>query len=517
MNSKFPLSPILGCTRHCLVLAALWLAPGAWCAGVGEADTVLLDRVQQRSRLSEHLLTLAWQNPVARQWRHLASLSQVAAGYGLRHETQAVVTQLGDHNEQWTFDASTHIRHNTSTLWGGAHYDNGSTRGIAWNETSDFAIVYPYLLADSAALAPLRHERYAFGGGYADHRGRFHWGGEADYEAGHYYRNVDPRPRNVTARLTVRGGAGLSLSPRYVADVALGYVKYKQTNDVAFYSELGKEKLYHLTGLGNDYGRFAGVGDDCYYHGHQWQLMLGVVPVDRQGVAATVSAMRMTMDKVITSLNKLPLAHITHTALNAEAAWAGAGWGVTAHIDAARRTGRENIFGDPASSVYRQIAALDMYRENRFSTGVAAVWQHDATAWTLDVRPAVDYNHLNAIYADPQCRQRNDDLTTAITLRGGWRTPNTHSTLTLGTAWTHPTHSELSLTGTKPELEQLQLALERDHCFASHNRTAVAAALAVSVSLNASLALQATLAWQCTAYTGNNRAHRLNTQVALIF
>ena len=493
------------------------LLPPAAMPQQAPSDPRLLDRVREQSRLIDDLPQQAWQNPAAHQWQHHHSLSQVASGVQLRDETQAVVTQLGDHDSQWTFDAATHLKHRSSTLWGAAHYDNGSTRGIAWNETSDLDMVYPYVMADSAPLAPLRHERYTFGGGYADHHGRLHWGGEVNYEAGHYYRNVDPRPRNITARLTAKGGAGWMVTERYLATLGVEYVKYKQTNDVAFYSELGKEKLFHLTGLTNDYGRFAGAGDESYYHGHQWTVMLGMIPVDRQGFFATARAERLTIDKVLTSLNKLPMTHITHTAIHTEAAWIHDSWGVCARMDASRRVGREHIFGDPASAVYPQIAALDMFHDNRVNAALEGLWMHSWQQFDLDVKPTMNYGHRNTIYGDPPCRGRINDLTAALTLRGGWRTTGTYSTLTLGAAWTHPIDSELTLTGVKTELNGLQRVLVSDHHFASNNSTAVGARLAVNIALGQRFALQPAVGWCFTAYASDTRAHRINAHVALIF
>ena len=500
-----------------LLLMPLCLAYCACCLGQQLTDSVVLDRVRQRSLLSESALQLVWQNPVVAQWQRNYSISDVAIGYQWRHESQAVVVQLGNHDAQGTFDAETHIKHRTRTLWGRAHYDKGSTRGIAWNETSDIHMVYPYLMADSAVLAPMRHERYGFGGGYADHRGRWQWGGEVDYRAGHYYRNVDPRPRNITACLTVKGGVGWSLSSRYVAAAALAYQRYKQTNDVVFYSELGKEKLFHLTGLANDYGRFAGAGDESFYRAHQWQVMVGVHPFANQGLSVAARASRMSLDKVLTSLNKLPLAHIAQWAVDGEMAWLEHSWNTRMRVEASRRVGRENIFGDPAASVYPMIGSLDMYHENRFAACLDGVWQHRWRNVDLGVKPAVDYAHVNTIYADPAGRQCINSLTPALALRGGYRTPSTYSTLLVQFAWTHPVEQELMLSGVKAELTGLQQVLESDHRYASHNRTALNAALAVHVALSNRYALQAAVDWCFTRYTAGAVAHRLKSSVAIIF
>ncbi|MBR1475833.1 MAG: hypothetical protein IJ613_09735 [Muribaculaceae bacterium] len=481
-----------------------------------QTDTTVVDRISRHSSERESLLQLAWQNPAIKQWQHGYSLSHVGLSWQLRHEDEPLVTQLGNHETTLAFDARTYIKHRSSTLWGRAYYNNGRQRGIRWNETSDLDVVYPYLLADSAATQAMKLERYSFMGGYADGRGRLAWGATIGYTAGLYYRNVDPRPRNVTARLDITAGVGWHLG-HYIAAASVAFLKYKQTNHVTFYSELGSDKLFHLTGLTNDYGRFAGTGYNTYYKGNRWTASLNAHPVDGRGLSASVQASRFAFDNVLTSLNKLPLAHVTHNAIEAEAAWLASTWAVRATASASRRVGTENVFGDPAAQVYQQMGSHDNFHHNRFCAGVDAVWQHRWQRFALDLHPAISYNHVNVIYADPQGQWQLNDLDLTMRVKGGAELRRVFATLTLGVQWQHPIAHTLMLTGVKDEMNGLQRLIEHDYAYWSHGRIIWTTALAVHVAISDAYALRAGIDWQCGNYTQANRTHSLLTSLAFVF
>ena len=480
-------------------------------------DSTILERAQAETGHCASILQLAWHNPAVAQWHHNYSLSKVAVSNLWRNESQPVRSQLGDHSITWSFDASTYMKHRSSTLWGHASYNNGKTGGIGWNETSDPDVVYPYLMADSVQTADVKTEIYSFSGGYADHRGRWHWGVEASYRAGLHYRNVDPRPRNVTARLDATAGAGWQVTSRYMAAMAISYSKYKQTNEVAFYSELGRDKIFHLTGLIYDYGRFAGAGDETFYRGHQWDVTLNWHPVDNNGISATLTATRFTFDKVLKSLNKLPMARATHNSVRAELGWLARQWSVRSWLLASRRTGTENIFGDPAASVYPQIAALDMFHDNRFSIGLDGRWQLSGQRAGIALMPALAYHHHNMIYAEPASRWLVNDLSTSMRAQGTYKSNRTFSVLTFGVTLTSPTSTQLLLPNARGELAGLQRILEHDFSLQAHHHTSLNARLETTVALNMRFALRAAVDWLHGRYTATVTSHQLMSSLSFIF
>ena len=436
----------------------------------------------------DHLLTLAWQNPAINQFSRSSGVSHAGGGIDIHSEdgeTVALDVQRGDYSRLWNLMADTHIKHHGSTLWGHARYENGFTKHITWNETSDMDIVYPYLLADSVISSRMKTERYSFGGGYADNNGRLYWGASIDYTAGLHYRSVDPRPRNITACLDFAAGVGVKVINSHVAALSLGFRKYKQTNNVAFYSELGHDKIFHLTGLTNDYGRFAGTGEATYYNGYRWRASVNLHPIFARGLTASVELSRFAFDNILTGLNKLPLARVTHNAVNGEIGWLQRNWGVRATVTASRRVGTENVFGDAAAMVYPLIGSNDMYHENRLDVGLDALWSRMWTrSFKTDVHPLVSYRHLNEIYADPQCRRLINQVEWGTRLYSRWHSGRFMPRLMMGVILDHPVTSQWLANGVKEELAGLMRAHRASFDFMSHFHWHGEAMLSIQVAVN---------------------------------
>ena len=483
-------------------------------AAIAQPDTLaVLDRAVREAQLSRTLLSLAWDNAAVKQLERDYALSEVSAQWQLRHEDEALRTQVGNRENAWTLQAQSYMKHHTATLWGHAGYRNGRSHGALWNETSDLDVTHPYVLADSVGGTAMKQERYDFGGGYADRRGAWLYGGSIGYTAGLYYRSSDPRPRNVTADLHLQLGGGRVVGDRYAAALGFNFKKYKQTNEVTFYSEMGNDKLFHLTGLSNDYGRFAGTAYNTYYKGYRYSAIAGLHTRRARGLSLTVEGSRMTVDNVLTAFNKLPMARIAHNQVDAEAAWLSERWAVRAAFNASRRVGTENIFGDPAATVYPKIGALDMYHENRLYAAVTGLWQTAA----VGVQPMVAYRHLNVIYADPQCRELVNDMTLGLKLRGSLRAGRTLAVGTVGATHTMVTDDALMLNSVRGELTGLQRAIERDHDTMSHAATQLHAAVAVTVAVNSRHALRAAVDYAYGSYAHHNHTHNVTTSLSYVF
>ena len=484
----------------------------------------VMQRVSRSNSENERLLQLAWHNPAVMQFKRNYSLSEVKVSYTSRNENRVVNVQQGDRDYTLAFDACTYMKHRNSTLWGEAYYNNGRIKGINWNETSEPQVVQPYVLADSVG-GKMNVERYSFMGGWANYNGRLALGASLGYTAGLYYRNVDPRPRNVTACLDAQVGIGYNVCSGYVLAASLNYRKYKQTNNVAFYSELGSDKIFHLVGFANDYSRFAGTGIQTHYNGNHLGATLNFLPIYNSGFAASVDASRFTFSNIITQLNKLPMAHVTLGELQAEAGWMGHNWGVKAHVEASRRVGTENIFGDPSGSVYTQIGALDMYHQNRFEAGIAAVWEKNwwstaSSYMSLSVCPNIEYSHLNEIYSEPaSLRQINEmhySLRLKFTTLLSWRT---HLALMLGVSHAEPTKATLDYNSdeVKPELAGLDRAVRNTFEYMSSRRTSFNASASVTVAINKKYAIRGNALWQRTAYIMSTRRNEFDFSLGFIF
>ena len=364
-------------------------------ACVAGARAEVLERMNERMWLTDSAAVMAYDNPALMIWRNDSSLSTLSAVYRSQPRVGA-------------FKARSYIHVGPHTLWGGASYHNGKTADQQWCEASDYHLVYPYVTADSIG-GRLNMERYAFDGGWAGRYGRWTLGTSLSYVAGHYYRSVDPRPRNVTGTLDLGVGATYRFAPDYVVGLSANYQRYRQSNDIEFVSELGETKIYHLTGLGHSYVRFDGLGKDCDYTANRLGAQADLYGTGRSALFASVAYQRLTMTYILNDLNNLPMATVAQNHVRAQAGWrlqtGGHRLTLAADYGYMRRLGTENIFGDPASNQYPRIGSATMYLHRLFEGGVRVVYDRTGAVWQYGAAVGADYMNSRQEYADPWTRQ----------------------------------------------------------------------------------------------------------------
>lgn len=469
-------------------------------------DTTVVLRQDIEETAMSRMLNLVPDNPALQQLPYHVSLSAVTASYHYRNDRYAIDPREGQREQYFGFNAESRIFRNRHTIWGHASYLNGTVRSMQWNQTSDLAIVRPYAMGDAGTSARLKEECYSFAGGYAGTRGKWLLGAQLAFKAGLYYRNVDPRPRNVTADLDIRVGAGYCLST-HVISVGVGYERYKQTNDIKFYSEMGNDKVYHFTGFANDYARFGGTGYSTHYRGGTWRITAGFNPLRLAGWHVNATLSRLSIDNIITSLSKLPLAKATENSAHGEVAYIADRWAVKAHTTAARRVGTENIFGDAASSVYPVIGSLDMYHENRFEAGWQGRYSGQLRRIGYTLALSNSYRHHNATYADPQSWEQINDLWNELSLRLAIGTKRSLTSLRATLTGIFNLSDKLTLGGTKPEMLALQSIIEDKHANLAnhHGAIGVSAGHTHVVNKAGTIALQGTVSYNHEFYKNTHR------------
>lgn len=348
---------------------------------------------------------LSFNNPAVNQWRLHGSVTRAGGSYASRSDHGCYDPRNGSGEHEWRPGATTYTRYKSSTLWGNASYSNGRIRALRWNETADTQLLYPYLLADSVG-GDMSQEQYSFGGGYADHNGRWAWGASLSYVATLQFRDVDPRPRNVVGKLDASAGIMYRIFSDYYTGISLDFRKYKQNNDIEFKSEMGVDKIFHLTGLGSHYDRFGGTGYSTYYDGYRYGADINLYPSGGRGFFGTLSLSRFTFKNIISDLNKLPLASAWHNELTLQAGWMASGarmdGAVTGNLTVYRRHGTENVFGDASSAVYPVIGENVMYADNMTSAGASLRWGMrfgSVTQFHIEINP--QWKRRTTAYIEP--------------------------------------------------------------------------------------------------------------------
>lgn len=478
-----------------------------------QSDLTVTERAYIHADPITPIFRQSYADPAVYQLRDSVSLSNIEIGYTSRRESEALSIQLGDGKDFFQASARTYIKHGSSTLWGRALYNNGSIRGTIWNESADANIIYPYFTADSVG-GDMKFERYLFAGGYADRRGRWLWGAELSYDAGLYYRDIDPRPRNVTGRLDISAGVGYKVG-RSVIAVDVKMRKYKQTNDIKFVSEMGKSKEYHLTGLGNHYARFAGEGESSYFDGYRYGIAADLYPIEGEGAVLSVDMSRFKFKKVLTALNKLPLCRAWHNAMSLSAGWKSERWGAAARFEAYRRHGVESLFGDATSGIYPQIGEIEMYADNHYTAAIEGVYQIKvASATSIALTPAAAYTHRSTIYADPASERMLNSVSACMSLSARsliarhWMIDGD----IMGTVQ-NPIMSRLSI----PEINTLTSIEIRDFAIARKNSGSIELRVSALRSLNDRFALAIDGCYMRGFYSQGLSTHQFATSIKLKF
>ncbi|MDE6339755.1 MAG: hypothetical protein K2K97_08225 [Muribaculaceae bacterium] len=361
--------------------------------------------VMEHSATLPNLTENAWSNPSLLSEIYRSSLSSVNVTF---HNSSK--ERFGE------FKAESYMKLKKVAVKAHALYNNGARHNVRFCENVDIDKVYPYLTYDAVG-GNMNLERYSFGGSVGVNlSGRWDVGGSLSYDAGLFYRNVDPRPRIITGDFCLGAGASYALGEKYKIGAGINYEKYKQSCDITFMSELGESKIYHLTGLGSHYSRFAGQGNSTYYNGNSIDASLTFLPI-KSGAYINLSAQFNKINLILEDLNKLPMSLIDSRTFRGEAGYKGNCWGVIALAEIERKHGYENIFGDATTGQYPQIGSIAMHIINRNRYGVNASADLSFKNTLLSLNPEIVYNHYNEIYRDPRRSLKCDNLSSSINVK----------------------------------------------------------------------------------------------------
>ena len=339
-------------------------------------------------------------NPALRNILYVSPLSSIALRGSLSPAAKATIPQTGKGGKFINISVASiqHLSENNS-VWGNASYENGKQYDVVWNETSDFLQLYPYVMADERG-GDMNYEQYELNGGYSARHKKIFYGAEFGYRALQEYRSFDPRPNNTVADLHARIAFGYRAWKKYVCALSAEAGKYKQTNELAYYNELGAGKEYHLTGLGNDYARFSGSNNNTFYKGWNVGATLDLAPTDAVGWSASLAYSFVMREKIIIDLNRLPLNELKTDAFSVSAGYSKDKYGIRMTANMLLRQGNDNIFGDASGNIYNQIGTQKNYKGKVFSVDAQGFWENiTSKSFSWHLLPFVSYTNIDNKHA----------------------------------------------------------------------------------------------------------------------
>lgn len=382
-------------------------------------DTLRVDRkVWQSIRSDGSFAGRVWENPALKYFIDQPSLSQLAIEGFIHKEKESVLLQQGKGENGFAVNAHSFLELSPqSKVWGTASYINKKRTSVQWNESSDYDKIYPYVTANTQG-GDLYSETYRFSGGYVHEAGKYTWAATLAYKAIMEYRNVDPRPKNTVSDLLFTVGGSRSISANYRGAISLHAGKYKQDNSLKFVSALGGIPIYHLTGLGLQYVRFAGTNTSVLYDGASFGGSLDLLSVDKQGWAASVGYNHFEYDKQMGDLGDLTLCQLSEDELTGEVSYRKGQKGVKAAVVHKQRIGTENIFGSPNGTIYPYISSMKNYANKQNEFKLTGIYGHTSSALSWNVLPEVSFRTVDINYLEPERYLRGKDISARMSWEG---------------------------------------------------------------------------------------------------
>lgn len=360
-----------------------------------------LASVRERASYLSGASLLPYANPAVQRTRYASSLSEVWGGYSTAREDRYRM-ETGDSYHGGNFHAKTFTQlEQQAVVWGEAVYLNGERKNLKWNETADYDRLYPYVTADSIG-GFMKQETYFLQGGFAQKTNRWSYGVQVTYQSESAYRDRDPRPKNDMGLINATLGATMDWGTRYAIGLYAFAEKYNMEQSVQFMNPKGKSVLYHLTGLGMDYVRFAGSNNSSVYKGRTLAAGITLTPLTAKGLAAAFYLEQYHVQKQLMLRNAyVPLNDVNQSLYKGEVSYRGRkGW-VRIGASYRHRIGKERIYDDGTQN-YHEISSSEPYQEKAYTASLCGAYEGDAfSSFTWGVQPSVAFISDETTYALP--------------------------------------------------------------------------------------------------------------------
>lgn len=248
-----------------------------------------------------------------------------------------------------------------SRVFGEASYQWQDVHSMRYVDNADFRQTSPYLTVDTIG-GDMRREVYSFYGGYRMLKNQILWHAALGFRAEQSYRARDPRAKNKVSDLKIELSIGYQWSEQYAISL-MGYGgRYKQNNEIRFYSELGEATIYHMANETEPYARFSSNNKISYYSGYKAGAGLSVLPTN--GFMAGVSYDWFMFTKELTIVNQVPITKLNTHTLRAQLGYVAPQWRISASAAIEMKRGSQYIYGDLSDNHYHLLFITPNYRKN---------------------------------------------------------------------------------------------------------------------------------------------------------
>lgn len=330
----------------------------------------------------------------------LPSISSAEIKMNGMWNNKTIIPENGKSSIYGQFQANSFLRTNRNTaVLGSVQYSKGIKHSVLYNETTDYALLQPYVLIDTLS-GNVQFEQYAFHGEWMKRKSNMIYSLGGSYSATHEYRTIDPRPRNIASNFKAEATLGTELDCIEIL-TSLSYRKYHQSQNVTFMSATGANTvLFHATGLGNDYYRFRSTGIFAATRYIGQGVKAGVTSrfLDKKGQAG-VSYEWIGISRRLQNQNEAPISKLQLGILNGFISFrVSEALAFFANYYSEERKGFENVIDCATSGIYKDILPLNMYNETNRVAALKCVFRANEK---YRISPSIEFLNTEMNYVYP--------------------------------------------------------------------------------------------------------------------
>lgn len=275
-----------------------------------------------------------------------------------------------------------------SRVFGEASYTWQDSKQTRYVDNADYRMIAPYWTVDTIG-GDMRREIYAFRGGYRMLKNHVLWHAALQFRAEQSYRMRDPRAKNKVSDLRVEASIGYQWNNYALSLMGYGG-RYKQNNEIRFYSELGETTIYHMVNDTEPYARFSSNNKVSYYSGYRAGVGLQLLPTT--GFMAGVQYEWFKFTKELTINTQVPIVRLqTHT-VSAQLGYVAQRWRVHGTAGMEMKRGEQYLYGDNANNYYELLLIAPNYSANYLFANVYGDYRLNLPIGDMLFAGAVDYD-----------------------------------------------------------------------------------------------------------------------------
>ena len=342
--------------------------------------------------------------PALKSFQRNFDYARVSTAY-FNKQDDIFIPQKGKGRKGFYVDASSYYKNkNRLTLWGNANYSNQTAIKVKYNESLDYDLIYPYVMADSVG-GDIKMESYAISGGLAKKIGKVYYGLTTGYVGVQNYRDRDPRPNNISSDINAALSAAISVNKQYKLAFNIQGNKYNQRNRLSFENELGYPLVYHDAGLGAYNTMLAGNRVVAYVNATAWSPVIHLVTTKEKGFLFKTGYHQLALQKRLDDINEnIATASEDHFFIdlgyvkNAEHTT----WLLQMNAGVKNRKGTEAVFNNTGGVYgYQKIAERQSFSDDIKEIGLKAVYEKRYTAYAWSAGATGLFTQQETRYANP--------------------------------------------------------------------------------------------------------------------